>query len=239
MKLIAVDTATKYVSCAALENGVLAGERLQLFENNHSVILMPLLDNLLELCGWQPEQVDVWAAVTGPGSFTGVRIGVSTVRALAHGQNKKVVGVNTLETMAAGQGVCDRPIAVMLDARRDQIYGACYCLEDGMPKEILAPVACSYDELVGRLPDEDCLFMGDGALAHFENIRHIRPGSLLASANLMMPTAAAAAILAEKLAENGQAVPYGRLVPMYVRQPQAVRTLEERRRMKEEAAREN
>ena len=100
MKLVCLDTCTKSLSIAAMEDGNLLSSRWHNANVNHSVLLMPMLSEMLETLGWDAKDVDVWAAVAGPGSFTGVRIGVSSTRALAHGWQKPAVSVNTLEALA-------------------------------------------------------------------------------------------------------------------------------------------
>ena len=141
MKLICLDTCTRALSVAAMQDGALVSAMWHRAQVNHSVLLMPMLSQMLETLGWDAKDVDFWAAVSGPGSFTGVRIGVSSVRALAHGWKKPVVSVNTLEALAMSFPMERALVVPLLDARRDQVYAAAYDMTSGFPKEVMPPCA--------------------------------------------------------------------------------------------------
>lgn len=228
MKLVCLDTCTKSLSIAAMEDGALLASRWHNANVNHSVLLMPMLSEMLETLGWDAKDVDIWAAVAGPGSFTGVRIGVSSVRALAHGWQKQVVSVNTLEALCMQAPMEGTLIAPMLDARRNQIYAAAYTMENGEPRQVLEPCADSIEnfvELVKAQNADRVLFIGDGATAHLDLLQEL--GQVL-PAHLQMPQASAAAALAYRKAQAGQTVTHTELEPIYLRKSQAERELEQK-----------
>ncbi len=228
MKLICLDTCTRALSVAAMEDEVLLGERLQYAQVNHSVLLMPMLSELMETLGWDAKDVDVWAAVSGPGSFTGVRIGVSSVRALAHGWKRPVVSVGTLETLAMQFCGASALVVPLLDARRRQVYAAAYDVHTGAQiKCICAPCAMELDAFVAALPEGEKIFVGDGAQAHRESLSAL-PGAVVAPAYLQWPRAGVAAGIAWQKALAGDTLAYDALEPVYLRESQAQQSLRAR-----------
>ena len=232
MKLICLDTCTRALSVAAMQDGALVSAMWHRAQVNHSVLLMPMLSQMLETLGWDAKDVDFWAAVSGPGSFTGVRIGVSSVRALAHGWKKPVVSVNTLEALAMSFPMERALVVPLLDARRDQVYAAAYDMTSGFPKEVMPPCAASLDDFLKRLPEQAAIrFVGDGATAHEETLSAIS-NAVVTPEYLQFPMASAAAPLAQKRALEGEICKYDELEPIYLRDSQAEQSLK-----KKEAAR--
>ena len=232
MKLICLDTCTCALSVAAMQDGALVSAMWHRAQVNHSVRLMPMLSQMLETLGWDAKDVDFWAAVSGPGSFTGVRIGVSSVRALAHGWKKPVVSVNTLEALAMSFPMERALVVPLLDARRDQVYAAAYDMTSGFPKEVMPPCAAALDDFLKRLPEYAAIrFVGDGATAHEETLSAI-PNAVVTPEYLQFPMASAAAPLAQKRALEGEICKYDELEPIYLRDSQAEQSLK-----KKEAAR--
>ena len=232
MKLICLDTCTRALSVAAMQDGALVSAMWHRAQVNHSVLLMPMLSQMLETLGWDAKDVDFWAAVSGPGSFTGVRIGVSSVRALAHGWKKPVVSVNTLEALAMSFPMERALVVPLLDARRDQVYAAAYDMTSGFPKEVMPPCAAALDDFLKRLPEQAAIrFVGDGATAHEETLSAI-PNAVVTPEYLQFPMASAAAPLAQKRALEGEICKYDELEPIYLRDSQAEQSLK-----KKEAAR--
>ena len=232
MKLICLDTCTRALSVAAMQDGALVSAMWHRAQVNHSVLLMPMLSQMLETLGWDAKDVDFWAAVSGPGSFTGVRIGVSSVRALAHGWKKPVVSVNTLEALAMSFPMERALVVPLLDARRGQVYAAAYDMTSGFPKEVMPPCAASLDDFLKRLPEQAAIrFVGDGATAHEETLSAI-PNAVVTPEYLQFPMASAAAPLAQKRALEGEICKYDELEPIYLRDSQAEQSLK-----KKEAAR--
>lgn len=193
-----------------------------------------MVDSALSLSGMTIGQIDLFGAVVGPGSFTGVRIGVSTVKALAHASGKPCGGVDALEALAANATGFDGVVCPILDARAQQVYGAMF--EAGFPPvRRMEDEAMKLTEYLDRVEatGKRALFLGDGAAAFETPIRE-RMGEKAVFAPMQhagLRAASALALLAHR-AQAGEAMEDGfSLLPLYLRAPQA-----ERERAAREAA---
>ena len=126
MIILAVDTSGPVCGVAITRDGQIVYEGAAVNKHTHSASLLPMIDEALKRGGLAIEDIDRFAAVTGPGSFTGVRIGVSTVKGLAHGAGKPCAGVNALQALAAGFADSTALICPIQDARAGQVYGAAF-----------------------------------------------------------------------------------------------------------------
>ncbi len=227
MKILAIDTSALTATAAILADGKLVGEISTTTALNHSVTVMPMIDELLKKVNMDISEIDLFACSEGPGSFTGLRIGIGTVKGLAYGLGKKVVGVSTLEALAHNISFTDCVIAPIMDARRGQVYNALYKFTDGALYEITSPRALSIEELCDELT-EKTVFVGDGVSpykdkiselmgekAYFAPPQHVfqRAGSVAYSALGKEPVDAEA------------------LTAVYLRKPQAEREREEKERI--------
>lgn len=225
MNILALDTSGPCAGVALMENGVITHEITACHGLTHSQTAMPMLDQTLSAAGLQPKDIDLFAAVAGPGSFTGVRIGVCAIKGLAHACGKKVIAIDALETLAAGAFGFPGLICPILDARRSQVYCAAFRYGAGMalPERVMPDEALPLTEFIARLPkDELCLFLGDGLKVHFPAIRTLmgeRAVSAPASMAFIRPSSAC--MLAEQYAS--QATDAMLLKPIYLRAPQAER----------------
>ena len=234
MRILAVDTSGPAVGVALLADDRLLFECTLTHKRTHSVWLMPAVEQALSQTERSVEDVDLFAAVVGPGSFTGVRIGVTTVKSLAQATGKRCVGVNALEALAVGAGEFSGVICPLLDARAGQVYAASFM--PGIPPRRLMPdTACAlpeYLEQIARVTPQalPMLFLGDGAPVFAEEIKKAVQrfgGSVrIAPPHLCGLRAGAAAVLARETA--GSAVACDALLPLYLRAPQAEREREER-----------
>ena len=172
--------------------------------------------------------VDVFAAVAGPGSFTGVRIGVCAAKGLAHATGKPCVAVHALEALAMNFYGFDGLCCPILDARRGQVYCAAFDMAGGMPRRALADAALPLEDFLATLPgDRRLVFVGDGVPVHAETVRGILgERAMIAPPNLRDLRADAACLLAAARPEAW--VPAAQLQPIYLRAPQAVRERERR-----------
>lgn len=225
MNLLAVDTSGPVAGVAVMRDGQIAYEGAAVNRMTHSVNLMPMVEEALNKSGVDIAQIDLFAAVTGPGSFTGVRIGVSTVKGLAHGSGKPCIGINALEALAAGITGGDSLICPIQDARAGQVYAAAF--EGGFPPvrrmEDEAAVLADFVKRAAELAKGRTLFfVGDGVAVHRHAIEAM-PGvcAVFAPAHLCFLRPAAVAALACGRAE--QARDYLSLQPYYLRAPQAER----------------
>ncbi len=162
MKILAVDTATKSCSVALLNAGSISAELLTQKDETHSKHLMGLIHNVLEIAGMSVGELDGMAVTIGPGSFTGLRIGVSTVKGMAHALEKPVVGIPSLDTLAWQCGDRSFLICAILDARKGEVYSATYRFRHETLTQISRQKATTPAAAVERI-NEPCVFVGNGA----------------------------------------------------------------------------
>ena len=162
MKILALESSALAASAALCEDGKCVGVYLQNCGLTHSETLLPMADNLLKGCRWTMDDVDLIAVAHGPGSFTGVRIGVSTAKGLSWGADKPCCGVSTLESMAwQGAHLKGRLLCCVMDARRNQVYNALFRAEgDGLTR-LTEDRALSLAELLPEIGEAPVL-IGDG-----------------------------------------------------------------------------
>ncbi len=228
MKILAIDTASFPASAAIAEDGVILGEYVIRNQRKHSQNIMVMVERLFDDLSMDISQINVFAVTVGPGSFTGLRIGISTVRAFAQAMNKPVAAVSTLEALAynfAGSGAIIIP---MLDARRDEVFTAAYSFEGTEINEILAPCVMTADEVTELFSDGIVICTGDGALKHSEKITG--KGMSVAPAHLTEVRAASLAALAAEKARLGLAVDCNEVRPVYLRKSQAEREYENKKK---------
>ena len=168
MRLLVIDTSGPVCGVAVIENGKVLCEYTAQNRNTHSANLMPMTEAALASAGKTLEEMDAVAAVTGPGSFTGVRIGVATAKGLAHGAGIPCIAVDALEALSLSAGGFDGVICPIQDARAGQVYGAAF--RDG--KRLIADEPMKLEEYLEKiLPLGDrFLFLGDGMPVHREKI---------------------------------------------------------------------
>ena len=194
------------------------------------------IENKIIRCVGNPEKlelnvqdIDIFAAAIGPGSFTGLRIGVATVKALAHATGKPVVSVGTLEALAYNVPYAEHIIVPIMDARRDNVFTASYIWDEGF-KEIGEPEAISIDECLESCGEFlDTIFVGDGVKVHREYIKEkLGDKAIFPPANALNSRASSIAALALDKAKRGETQSYLEMKPYYIRKSQAERELEER-----------
>ena len=201
MIILAVDTSGPVCGVAITRDEQVIYEGVAVNKHTHSASLLPMIDEALQRAGLAVEDVDLFAAVTGPGSFTGVRIGVSTVKGMAHGAGKPCAGVNALQALAAGISEPGALICPIQDARAGQVYGAAF--SGGMPPErVLDDRAAKLDEYLTAVTDcakdnQKLYFIGDGVQTYREAILKTLGGrAAFPPAHLMYLRPSSAALLA-------------------------------------------
>ncbi len=177
MRVLAIDCATTTVGLALLDEGEVRAELFLDLARHHAEVLLPALDGLLALAGRAPQDVDLLACTVGPGSFTGLRMGVSTVKGLALAWGTPVAAVSTLAALSLNLGPCPNLICPLLDARREQVYAGLYRIgPDGIPRAAQPDRISAVAGVLGELPDEPIVFLGDGALRYAQLIREMTHG---------------------------------------------------------------
>ncbi len=231
MIVLALDTSSIVSSVALMDDEKLIGEYTINHKKTHSQKLMPMVAELLESCEVRIEAVDYIAVAEGPGSFTGLRIGVATAKGLAHAVNIPVVGVSTLDALAFNLAFSQGLICPILDARRGQVYTGIYKWELGELCPIEKPTATTIDELVEKLTkrSEEVIFLGDGVGKHKDMLENrLKDRMEIAPISDRMPKASSVAELAFKQIRKGNVKSYYELAPEYLRKSEAERQYEER-----------
>ena len=231
MNILALESSATACSAALCRDGVPVAQFFQCSGLTHSRTLLPMVHDMLNNCGEGLDKVDVIAVAAGPGSFTGLRIGVATAKGLAWAGGQLCAPCSTLESMAWPLAhLKGKLIICAMDARRKQVYNALF-LAKGDGLERLAPDrAISLEELGEEMKKfrETKIVVGDGAGLCYNSLRDQMPGLALAPVHLRMQSAWGVARAAEALAEAGALVPAGELVPVYHRLSQAERERLER-----------
>ena len=219
MKILALETSAKSVSAAVTENGAVLASAYQNRGLTHSVTLMPLIDGMLHTAGLSLDDIGLIAAANGPGSFTGLRIGVSAAKELP------CCGVSTLAAMARTAADFQGLIIGAMDARRQQIYHALFRGENGRVLRVTQDCAISLEELASLLRDmpEEKLVVGDGAALCADYLSTAGISCRMADEHHRMQSAVGVALCAEEMAARGETVTAQQLEPMYLRLSQAER----------------
>lgn len=224
MKILSLDSTSVTASSAITESGNTLAEN---FINNgltHSQTLMPLVEKTLKDSGISIKDIDLFAVTNGPGSFTGVRIGIASVKGMADALNKPCFAVSTLEAIAEPLKNEDCIACAVMDARCNQVYTAIF--ENG--NRLCEDKAVLIDELGEELKqfNKKVVFIGDGAVFSYEKLSEILENCQIADENIRYIHASSIGRLAEDKISNGEnTTASAKLVPFYLRLPQAEREL--------------
>lgn len=225
MKILALESSAVAASVAVSEGGALIAQSYQRSGLTHSRTLMPMCRDLLENCGLTLGEMDVVAVAAGPGSFTGLRIGVATAKGLAWPGDKPCAGVSTLEAMAWPLAHLEGDLCAVMDARRHQVYNARFQAEGGQLLRLCPDRAISIDELAAELlsREKTQILVGDGAELCYNELTKRGLPVRLAPPHLRWQSAWGVARAAEELARTGGLVTAAELAPVYHRLSQAER----------------
>ena len=223
MRILAIDTSGPVCGVAVMKDGAIVYEASAINKMTHSVNLLPMIDTAMQSAGLTIAELDRIAVVSGPGSFTGVRIGVSTVKGLAHAHNTPCVAVDALEAMAAGAGEFSGVICPIQDARAGQVYGAAFSHGETRPERLMPDTPMKLEEYVETIQSfgDRFLFVGDGMPVHREKLKKLLgDAAVFAQPQLAYLRPASVAYLASLSAET---VDYLTLEPLYLRAPNAAK----------------
>ena len=225
MRILALETAAKAVSAAITEDGKVLASGFQDTGLTHSRTLMPIVECLLRNTDMTVGDLDAIAVSAGPGSFTGVRIGVSAAKGLAFAGEKPCVAVSTLAALARNVAFMDGLIVCAMDARRQQVYNALFEAKGGALARLTEDRAVSLADLAEELRDDPRpkTVLGDGGQMTFDFLTAAGIACRLAPAHLVKENAISIALEAEELARAGKLVSAQELAPVYLRPPQAER----------------
>ena len=233
MNILAIDTSGPVAGCAVMMDGRIVHSIALCHGLTHSESIMPAVEDCMQASGLSCADVDVFAAVAGPGSFTGVRIGVCAAKGFAHAAGKPCVAIHALEALAMNFYGFDGLVCPILDARRGQVYCALFDTKNGAPVRVAQDDATALEALLARLPEgRRIMFAGDGLAVHANTIlEKLGDRALIAPANLRdLRPDAVCALAARKRDEWVEA---RELRPVYLRAPQAER--ERNAKLKREA----
>lgn len=217
MLIFGVDTCSAAATSAIFDGEKLLAQTVINHKKTHSQKIMPQIENLFSLSELSLNDIDAFAAAVGPGSFTGVRIGVATVKGMAQALDKPCIPVSTLEALAYPLSCFSGIVCPILDARRGQVYNALF--ENG--ERICDDRALALSELLEELNGKAVIFCGDGVAPYREEILSKKPDAKFAPKILTMNIAGAVCEVAYKKYEKGKAVTAHELIPSYVRLSQA------------------
>ena len=230
MLILAFETSAKAASVALTENGKLLGEGYQNTGLTHSQTLMVMAEDTLKQCGKTAADVQAVAVAAGPGSFTGVRIGVAAAKGFAWGKELPCYGVSTLEAMAESLGVYEGLVCACMDARRNQVYNAVFSAQSGELTRVTEDRAIALSDLKEELKkaEKPVFLVGDGANLCYNTLRADVPNLILPPEHRIHQRAVGVAILAQRMNDAGIAPSGGELEPNYLRLSQAEREKLER-----------
>ena len=225
MLILAFETSAKAASVALMEGTKLLGEGYQNTGLTHSQTLMVMAEDVLKQCGRTARDVEAVAVAEGPGSFTGVRIGVAAAKGFAWGAQLPCYGVSTLEAMAESLGVYQGYVCACMDARRSQVYNALFYVNNGAVERYSDDRAISLAELGQELAhlDGPIFLVGDGADLTYKTLSGTVEELILPPEHRKHQRAVGVGLIAARRAEAGEAPSGGALTPNYLRLSQAER----------------
>lgn len=234
MKILALECSAGPASAAIITDGRVTAHSFVNVKLTHSQTLLPMLEALLTASKTELSEIDGIAVTNGPGSFTGIRIGISAVKGLAAPRGLPCAGVSTLLSMAYNYRDTDCTVCAVMDARRNQVYNALFDITDGKITRLCEDRALLCDELAENLKkmsqnsEKRVIIVGDGTEVFYPYVKNF-PFVTLSAEERRFQNAVSAALAAEEIFAAGAALPPGKLLPVYLRLPQAERELRKKR----------
>ena len=231
MKILSIESSTSSASCAILEEDKLLGEVNLNGKKQHSVILMHLIDNLLKDLKLSLDDIDAFAVSSGPGSFTGLRIGMATAKGLASATNKPFIGVSSLDALAFNLAYTDGIVCPIIDALRDNVYTALYSFKNGKLERLTDYMAIHIDDLISTIKNgnyDSVSFVGDAIPKFKEKLSSSFEKVNFAPNNVNLARASSLGELGLSRIKKGLADDPLTFAPIYLRKSQAEREYEEK-----------
>ena len=225
MLILSFETSAKAGSVALTENGILLGENYQNTGLTHSQTLLSMAESMLLSCGKTAQDVEAVAVAAGPGSFTGVRIGVAAAKGFAWGSEIPCYGVSTLEAMARSLGLWQGIVCCVMDARRSQVYNALFRMEKGTLSRLTEDRAISLEDLGKELKnfEETVFLVGDGSNLCYNALQEQLGNLALPAEHRLHQRASGVALAAMAIISAGEEGNAETLTPNYLRLSQAER----------------
>lgn len=230
MKVLGIDTATESATCAVIDDNKLLGEITFNHKKQHSVIIMPMIDMILKDLQIDINDIDGFAISKGPGSFTGLRIGIANIKGLCQALNKPFVGISSLDALAYNMAYSEGIICPILDALRENVYTAQYKFENcKLTKTSDYSIEAVY-ELIEKLNDQDqkVHFIGDGTYKYREKLEKGLVNADFAPIHMNLVKASTIAELGMAILKDGYKEDIYSFAPIYLRKSQAEREYEKK-----------
>ena len=223
MKVLGLDTSSNATSIAVIEDNKLICEYTVNTKTTHSQKLMPMIENMLKISEINVNDMDMIAICQGPGSFTGLRIGMATAKALSHVNNLPIIGVNSLELLAGNMDLSDKKICSILDAQRTQVYMGQYKFENNKLVEIKSVDVVEIDELLEELKssNEEWILVGEAVYKYEDKIKEIQNIYLPAPSHNVNKASSLCTIAMNKYNQNIDVYDCYTINPVYIRKSQA------------------
>lgn len=225
MIVLSIDSSTESATCAVLSDDKLLGEIILNDKKQHSVVLMPAVDNLLKNLNLTIKDIDAYVVSKGPGSFTGLRIGMSMVKGLSQGSGKPFVSISSLDALANNMAYTNGIICPILDALRDNVYTALYSFENGSLNRQSEYLPLHIDELINLLKEQNTpvTFIGDAVDKFKDKLMESFAAVQFAPKHLNIVRASSLGELGYELLKNGVYDDIYTSSPIYLRKSQAER----------------
>lgn len=232
MKILGIDTSTMAANVAVLEDDKLICEYTINTKKTHSQKLMPMIENMLKLSDIEIKEIDAIGICVGPGSFTGLRIGMATAKAMAHVNNIPLIGVNSLEVLGANMDLCNKKICSILDAQRNQVYTCKYMIEENKSKALEDIGIMPIDDLLEKLSatEEEWVIVGEAVYKYKEKIDAISNITIPSPSNNITKASSLCVVARDKFEQNREVHNCYDINPMYIRKSQAEEQYEEKQK---------
>lgn len=232
MKILGIDTSTMAANVAVLEDDKLICEYTINTKKTHSQKLMPMIENMLKLSDIEIKDIDAIGICVGPGSFTGLRIGMATAKAMAHINNIPLIGVNSLEILGSNIDFCNKKICSILDAQRNQVYTCKYVIEANKSKSLEDIKIMPIDDLLQELSDtnEEWVILGEAVYKYKEKIEAISNIAISSPDNNITKASSLCIVAKDKFEQNVEVHNCYDINPMYIRKSQAEEQYEEKQK---------
>jgi tRNA threonylcarbamoyladenosine biosynthesis protein TsaB len=221
MRILGIDTSTKYAGIAVLDDGNLIAQSIMQFKATHSEKLLPEIAHILEIMRIPLETIDYYAITVGPGSFTGLRVGVSTLKGLAYCTGKYIIPVSSLEVIARRIVLVEKPICPILDARKKEVYTALFQWNEGKLLRIKKDSVLTIEKLAEWI-NEQTIFTGDGVSIYKEKISALfGTKAIFIDSIYGIPSPEIVATVAQEKLREGFFISARELEPIYLRKSEA------------------
>lgn len=227
MKILAIDTSTSVLGIALMSDEKIYAESITNLKTNHSIMLMPAIEHIFNQVGWDPNDIDLVAIAKGPGSYTGIRIGVTTAKTYAWALNIPLIGVSTLEAMAYSFNYYNGAISPIIDARRGQVYTGLYKKIDNKLINLKEDCIISLSDWITMLKENNdkVIFVGDDIKKHYDQLLQHNDFIEFGPIIFNIPRPSAIGLIAKDKYEKGYKENVYDFIPSYLQLAEAEKNL--------------